>query len=296
VTWIDVQSAAIAGADLGAARALSAIRPTIEGLQKQVADLTRALADAGRSHEDIERKLLESTANAAKREADIVREARMATLELVAQHRGLDGAPGVPGPAGRDGALGVPVPWAPGIKHLHGDLTVHRGGLFVALTDTTTQPGEPGSEWRCVLAGLASVDVSSDGDSFNIEAKLSDGTVRRAQAKLPGVRYRGVWSEQTEYGAGDSVTQGGSLWVAERGKSLGQPGVGASGWRLAVKRGADGKSAAEPPPVRPHFYSEFVGRSKAGDIVNFHGRLFLCTRETHEAPDVNSPSWVRIGA
>jgi hypothetical protein len=296
VTWLDVQSAAIAGADLGAARALSAIRPTIEGLQKQVADLTKALADAARAHEDIERRLQESTANAVKREADIVREARMATLELVAQHRGLDGAPGAPGPAGRDGALGVPVPWAPGIKHLHGDLTVHRGGLFVALTDTTTQPGEPGSEWRCVLAGLASVDVASDGDSFNIEAKLSDGTVRRAQARLPGVRYKGVFSPDEKYDAGDACTQQGSVWIAtESGSKLGTPGVGASGWKLAVKRGVDGRDV-KPVPERPHFFHEFLGRAKAGDIVRHGPYCWLCIREVHEAPARDHASWVKLGA
>ena len=295
VTWLDLQAAAIEGADIGAAKAVASLRPTIEGLQNQVADLTRALADAGRAHEDIERRLNESTKDAERREASIVREAKMAALEVAASARGMDGAPGAAGRDGKDGSIGVPDKWLPGTEHLRGSMVTHKGGLFVSLSDTTSEPGEAGA-WRCIVAGLASVDVGSDGDQFHVEVRQSDGTVRRAQAKLPGVRYRGVWAEQNEYGAGDSVTQGGSLWVAERGKSLGQPGVGASGWRLAVKRGSDGKSAAEPAPVRPHFYSEFVGRSKAGDLVRHGAWVWLCVRETHEAPRNDHASWVKLGA
>jgi hypothetical protein len=56
----------------------------------------------------------------------------------------------------------------------------------------------------------------------------------------PEIHYRGVWAEG-EYCEGDFVTHAGSCWHCnERTKS--KPGDGAA-WQLAVKRGADGKSA-----------------------------------------------------
>jgi hypothetical protein len=52
---------------------------------------------------------------------------------------------------------------------------------------------------------------------------------------------RGVWREGQEYKAGDGVTWAGSYWIAQKDTSA-KPDSG-DGFRLAVKRGRDGKSA-----------------------------------------------------
>jgi collagen type III alpha len=43
------------------------------------------------------------------------------------------------------------------------------------------------------------------------------------------------------YTVGDGVTRGGSLWIAEAETSE-VPGEGSTKWRLAVKKGQDGKA------------------------------------------------------
>ena len=187
------------------------------------------------------------------------------------------------------------MPWIAG-KHLHGSLVAHLGGIWAAAADTEAEPGTAGSAWRCVGAGVAGIDVATDGDTFSVEVRATDGKVKRAQARLPGLRYKGVFSPEEKYEAGDACTQGGSVWIAtESGSKLGTPGVGASGWRLAVKRGVDGRDV-KPGPERPHSYHEFVGRSKAGDIVRHGAWVWLCIRETHEAPRNDHASWVKLGA
>lgn len=52
----------------------------------------------------------------------------------------------------------------------------------------------------------------------------------------PALKYVGVFREGQRYTAGSLITRAGSLWLAEDDTDL-QPGDGASGWRLIVKRG-----------------------------------------------------------
>ena len=63
----------------------------------------------------------------------------------------------------------------------------------------------------------------------------------------------GVWREGTAYAAGDAVSHGGSLFIAQKGTNA-KPGA-SDDWRLAVKRGADGRDyrpeeERTPKPVR----------------------------------------------
>ena len=57
----------------------------------------------------------------------------------------------------------------------------------------------------------------------------------------------GVWTERA-YAAGDSVSHGGSLFIAQVDTSA-KPGK-SDDWRLAVKRGADGRDW-RPDDKRP---------------------------------------------
>ena len=53
----------------------------------------------------------------------------------------------------------------------------------------------------------------------------------------------GVWKEGTSYAAGDGVTLGGSFFIAQRDTTT-KPGK-SDDWRLAVKRGTDGRDARQ---------------------------------------------------
>lgn len=57
----------------------------------------------------------------------------------------------------------------------------------------------------------------------------------------------GTWTERA-YAAGDTVTHGGSLFIARIATSE-KPGK-SDDWRLAVKRGADGRDWRPPPQER----------------------------------------------
>lgn len=70
------------------------------------------------------------------------------------------------------------------------------------------------------------------------------------KALVPGQVDRGVYKTSESYRRGDGVTWGGSYWIAQKDQPSGKPGEGSSehsGWRLAVKRGVDGKAG---PPGR----------------------------------------------
>jgi len=59
----------------------------------------------------------------------------------------------------------------------------------------------------------------------------------------------GVWKEGTAYAAGDGVTLGGSFFIAQADTSA-KPGK-SDEWRLAVKRGTDGRDARTERALEP---------------------------------------------
>ena len=64
--------------------------------------------------------------------------------------------------------------------------------------------------------------------------------IAELEARPAGTKYLGVHEHGRAYGKGDFVTKDGSLWAALRDHP-GEPGTERSGWRLAVKRGRDGR-------------------------------------------------------
>jgi hypothetical protein len=59
----------------------------------------------------------------------------------------------------------------------------------------------------------------------------------------------GVWKEGAAYVAGDGVTMGGSFFIAQADTSA-KPGK-SDEWRLAVKRGSDGRDAKIERALEP---------------------------------------------
>jgi hypothetical protein len=60
--------------------------------------------------------------------------------------------------------------------------------------------------------------------------------------KVPALIECGVWLHDRQYEQGDGVTCGGNYWIALTDTKA-RPGDGNSDWRLAVRKGRDGKDA-----------------------------------------------------
>lgn len=80
-----------------------------------------------------------------------------------------------------------------------------------------------------------------DGRTLVLSLKLSDGEIQRREIVLRGmVVDAGVYRSGATYVHGDAVTYAGSCWIAQTDTKA-APGNGSADWRLAVKRGRDGK-------------------------------------------------------
>lgn len=112
----------------------------------------------------------------------------------------------------------------------------HRGGLWRSFERTQGIKG-----WECIVDGIDSLEIDKSGDrGFQVEVTLSSGARISKSLNVPVMIYRGVFTAG-EYLPGDTVTWGGSLWHCDSATSDKPGEQGAKGWRLAVKRGRDGK-------------------------------------------------------
>lgn len=157
-------------------------------------------------------------------------------LGVVAGKDGKDGRDGEMGPPGERGEQGPQ-----GEKGEPGE----RGDLGPI--------GEKGLDGR---DGRDGTDGKDGRDGFDLEAFdcvpldertielrfTGGGQVHRYELEFPVMVDRGVFKAGESYKRGDAVTWGGSLWIAQ--KETGEkPDTADSGWRLAVKKGRDGKDA-----------------------------------------------------
>lgn len=88
--------------------------------------------------------------------------------------------------------------------------------------------------------GVGFDDLDLIEDERGVVLRFQRGDVVKDFA-LPIPVDRGVWTEK-QHKKGACVTWGGSLWIAQRDTEA-KPDSPDSGWRLAVKRGRDGKDA-----------------------------------------------------
>jgi integrin beta 3 len=101
-------------------------------------------------------------------------------------------------------------------------------------------PGPPGRDGT-----LEEVTAEHDGER-TVTLVRKDGS-RLVTITLPIPIDRGVWKPGTWYGKGDGVTWGGSFWIAQEATNAkpGESGADSRAWRLAVKRGTDGKAGRD---------------------------------------------------
>lgn len=144
---------------------------------------------------------------------------------------------------------------------LAGSLIDRDGNLVVTLSDgsvTTLGPvvgkdGAPGKDGANGADGKDGRDGIGFDDMELVETE--DGVFLRftrgdivKDFRLPIVIDRGVFKPGSAYRKGDGVTWGGSFWIAQCDTDE-KPDT-AKGWRLAVKKGRDGRDGKDATPVK----------------------------------------------
>jgi hypothetical protein len=154
---------------------------------------------------------------------------------------------------------------------LTGALIDHDGHLVLTLSDGTTKTlskvtGRDGKDvdqgevMKFLLGEVAKLPAPKDGApgkdgqdgvGFDDMTEAVDETgrpvikfVKGDRVKtfpIPGLVDRGVWRPDTAYVKGDGVTFGGSFFIAQVENPAGKPEESPD-WRLAVKRGREGKA------------------------------------------------------
>lgn len=79
-------------------------------------------------------------------------------------------------------------------------------------------------------------------DEVGAKIKEQNARITALERRISEFKYCGVWQPGTVYRECNSVTDSGSLWICVSPQTTQRPGDGPD-WRLAVKRGKDGKDA-----------------------------------------------------
>jgi len=146
-----------------------------------------------------------------------------------------------PGKKGDDGRDALQIEVMPEIdtskSYPRGTYALHNGGLWRAYQKTAGLSG-----WECVVNGLNDISVNLENDRiFTFNLSQSNGEVQTKTFSLPVMIYRDVYQPGRTYQEGDCVTFGGSIWHCYKATSDRPNEAGSSGWKLAVKRGRDGR-------------------------------------------------------
>lgn len=171
--------------------------------------------------------------------------------------QGEQGLPGIDGPRGEKGD-----PGRDGVG-LAGALIDRNGSLMLTLSDGTVRElgpivGKDGSSGARGSDGRDGID-GKDGLSFTdfdfepeydgertIRLKWTNGAKEHVrELRLPIALDRGPWNATKTYERGDMVSYAGSMWIAQR-ETKSKPN-GCDDWRLAVKKGLDGRDGKEGP-------------------------------------------------
>lgn len=111
-------------------------------------------------------------------------------------------------------------------------------GILERAVDRLPKPkdGEDGLDGF----GFEDLAVEHDGERGFVLRFTRGERVKEFAFTVPVVLDRGFWLEGKAVEAGDGVTFGGSYWIAQRATAT-KPEIGNPDWRLAVKKGRDGK-------------------------------------------------------
>lgn len=161
---------------------------------------------------------------------------------------GIDGKDGAPGPAGEKGERGERGD--PGASVMAEDLLPMFEAAFAKWAlEVERRANDLFARTAAAMPvpqdGLSvdDLELEHDGDG-NVTFRFVRGELKKEFAiRLPRFKDCGVYREDGAYREGDGVTFGGSFWIAQKDTPEGKPDGGTGHWRLAVKRGRDGRDA-----------------------------------------------------
>jgi hypothetical protein len=109
--------------------------------------------------------------------------------------------------------------------------------------------GEPGKDGRDGI-GFDDLTVDYDGER-SVTIKFTKGDkIKEFPIRLPSMIYRGQYEADKSYEQNDTVTMGGSVWIAQKDSPESRPGTNEGEWKLAVKKGRDVSRYVEKPSER----------------------------------------------
>lgn len=168
---------------------------------------------------------------------------------------GVDGKDGAPGKDGVDGKSITVDDVAPMLERKMAEwaLDFERRAQETLQRAIDRMPvpkdGAPGKDGRDGVDGKDGLGIEDfhwdlDVDAGEMVLVFERGDVRKEFRKpVPVMVDRGVFKAGEQYRQGNSVTWGGSSWIAQKHDPAGKPGESAD-WRLSVKKGRDGKDGA----------------------------------------------------
>lgn len=99
--------------------------------------------------------------------------------------------------------------------------------------------------------GFDDIVVEHDGErAFTFKFVQGERSKTFGEFTVPVMIHRGIWTDTQDYSYQDVVTLDGSQWVCFDASKKGRPGAGspeATGWKLVVKKGAEGKQGRPGP-------------------------------------------------
>lgn len=227
------------------ARESEALRKEVADLLSEVAGLRRELA--GRPTPEKGDAGPPGPAGPPGKDADVEEIAARLLPEIERAVAALP--PAEPGEKGEKGDKGDPGDRGEDGLGISETLIDRSGSLVVIMQDGTKRElgpvvgkdGEPGAPGKDGADGLGFDDLTVTHDGHREFTLVFERGDRRKEFSfsLPVTLDCGVYSEGRAYEPGDSVTWGGSLWIAQR-DTCAKPGE-SDDWRLAVKRGRDGR-------------------------------------------------------
>jgi len=140
----------------------------------------------------------------------------------------------MPGPRGERGEQGKQGP--PGERGIKGE-TGRNAADLTFLQDYVVEQ---------VSRAIKTASVTTSDGGRTLRWAIGE-TVHEITTAI--VLDAGVWKEGTAYVAGDGVTLGGSFFIAQSATTA-KPGK-SDEWRLAVKRGTDGRDARTERALEP---------------------------------------------
>lgn len=216
-----------------------------EALSARIAEMEKRAPVPGETGPQGEKGEPGEAADIEALRAELAEMVKAAVADLPPAERGEKGDPGEIGPQGETGERGSD---GVGIADLiidrdHNLVATFEDGRVKSLGNVVGRDGENGKDGADGKAGetftLDDFDIEPIDDR-TLKFKFERGGVMHSfEMAFPVAIYRGVWTE-AEYERGDMVTWAGSVWHADKATSA-KPDTPDGGWKLAVKRGRDGK-------------------------------------------------------